>query len=90
MQGSKLNVSKNSSIVKWLLLNKQTQKSHFEGSIFHVALHNVLGEVDEMIMTLSFANLVCSLSCRLKDHKNSRRSENEETDESRNNSLQSC
>ena len=32
-----------------------------------------------MIMTLSFANLVCSLSCRLKDHKNSRRSENEET-----------
>ena len=41
---------------------KQTNKKpHIEGSMFQVALHKVFGELNEMIATLSFANLVCSL-----------------------------
>ena len=72
---------------------KQTNKNiHIEGSVFHVALHKVFGEPDNMIATLSFANLVCSLLCWLKDCNSGQDSENEETlmSESRNDSVQSC
>ena len=42
---------------------KQTNKiTHIEWSVFKVALHKVFGELNEMIATLLFANLVCSLT----------------------------
>ena len=42
---------------------KQTNKiTHIEGSVFQVALHKVFGELNEMIATLLFVNLVCSLT----------------------------
>lgn len=36
-----------------------TPKTHYKGSIFHVELHKVFGEPDDMIAKLSFVNLVC-------------------------------
>ena len=49
-----------------MVARKETnKKTHFEGRIFHVALHKVfsVGEPDDMIATLLLANLVCSLLC---------------------------
>ena len=51
------------SILKWLLQNKQLnkQKTHFKGSIFHVASLKAFGKLDDMIAKLSFVNLIYSL-----------------------------
>ena len=71
---------------------KQTnQKLNIKGNIFQVAPHKVFGEWDNMLTTLSFTNLVCSLPCWLKDCKNGQESESEETlmSGSRNDLLQS-
>ena len=50
---------------KMVAIKGTNKKTHFEGRIFHVALHKVFsfGEPDDMIATLLFANLVCSLLC---------------------------
>ena len=52
----------------------------------------VFGEPDDMIASLSFANLVSSFPCWLKDCNNGQERENEETViyESRNDLVQSC
>ena len=70
---------------------KQTNKnSHWREHIF--MLHYIFGEPDDMIATLSFANLVCSLLCWFKDCNNGEESEYEETpmSKSRSNLLWSC
>ena len=55
---------KKSFNLKMVARKETNKKTPFEGRIFHVALHKVfsVGEPDDMIETLLFANLVCSLS----------------------------
>ena len=64
MQGSKLNFSKNYLLGtfndKMVAMKQQTKKTHIEGRIFHVVLHELFGDT---IARLSFANLECSLPC---------------------------
>ena len=77
-----------------MVARKETnKKTRFEGRIFHVASHKLfsVGEPDDMIATLLFANLVCSLLCWLKDCDNGQESKNEEIlmSESRYDSLPS-
>ena len=73
---------------------KQTNKKlTLKGAYF--MLHyiiKVFGEPDDMIASLSFANLVSSFLCWLKDCNNGQERENEETViyESRNDLVQSC
>ena len=47
------------------------KNSHWREHIF--MLHYIFGEPDDMIATLSFANLVCSLLCWFKDCNNGQR-----------------
>ena len=73
---------------------KETKKKlTLKGRYFmlHYVRYLTVGESDEMIATLSFANLVCSVLCWSKDCNNGQESENEEIlmSESRNHLLRS-
>ena len=64
MQGSKLNFLKNCLLVtfndKMVAIKQTNKKTHVEGGVFHVALHELFGDT---ITRLSFAILECSLPC---------------------------
>ena len=74
-------------------MKETNKKLTLKGGYFmlHYVRYLTVGEPDEMISTLSFANLVCSVLCWSKDCNNGQESENEEIlmSETRNDLLRS-
>ena len=71
---------------------KLKRQTYVNGRMSHAALYKLFSESNDTFATLSFANLVCSLPCWLKDCNNGQESDNEETlmSGSRNDLIQSC
>ena len=84
------------SILKWSLeknlVTNWKGQTYINGRMSHAALYKLFSESNDTFATLSFANLVCSLPCWLKDCNNGQESDNEETlmSGSRNDLIQSC